>query len=100
MEQLVEQLERRVVEIGKWFEAERTEPAEVRIIREDVAEARGPAYDDSPAQILAPGGEWREPLNTSVWLRFQLERPSSWPVEDTALVASRFGTQPFERSGR
>lgn len=96
MEQLVELLERRVVELARWFEAEQGDPAQVRIVRHDGAEARLADYDDSGAPLLAHGGDWREPLNSTVWLRFQLERPASWPVEDTALVARRFGTQPMD----
>jgi alpha-mannosidase len=96
MELLAEQLERRVIELAKWLEAERGEPAEVRIVRTDAPEAGRPEYDDSRAPVLAPNGDWREALNTTVWLRFQLSRPESWPVEDTALVAQRFGTYPLE----
>jgi alpha-mannosidase len=55
-----------------------------------------PDFDDAQAPLLAPGGDWREPLNTTVWLRFNLCRPPAWSVDQTALVAQRFGTQPFE----
>ncbi len=96
MEQLVERLVRRVQELGQWVEAEHTEPAEVRIIREDTASARLPEYDASQAPLISPGGDWREALNQTVWLRFHMSRPASWPVEHTALVAQRFGTLPFE----
>src|SRR5258708_1728336 len=96
MELLVEQLDRRVTEIGRWLEAELGEPAEVRIVRADAAQVRSADYDDAGAPILAPGGDWREPVDTTVWLRFRLHRPDAWPVEDTALVAQRFGTQPIE----
>ncbi|HLZ30660.1 MAG TPA: glycoside hydrolase family 38 C-terminal domain-containing protein [Chloroflexota bacterium] len=96
MELLVEQLDRRVLEIGRWIEAEHGEPAEVRIIRADSAAARSAEYDDTRAPILAAGGDWREPVDTTVWLRFRLRRPDGWPVEDTALVAQRFGTHPME----
>lgn len=102
MELLVEQLRRRVAEIGEWLEAEHSEPAEVRLVRE---EGQGPRarfadYDDSTAAIVAPGGDWRESLNTTVWLRFRMRRPDAWPVEDTALFAQRFGTYPLEPSNR
>src|SRR5437868_5735863 len=100
MHLLVEQLDRRIAEIGRWLETERGEPAEVRIVRQDGARARDSSYDDSTAPMLAPGGDWREPLDTTVWLRFQLRRPDAWPVEDTALVAERFGTYPLEPSQR
>ena len=50
--------------------------------------------------MLAAGGDWREPVDTTVWLRFRLRRPDAWPVEDTALVAQRFGTYPLERGIR
>ena len=96
MELLVEQLDRRVTEIGRWLEAEQGEPAEVRIIREDAAQVRSAEYDDTHAPMLAAGGDWREPVDTTVWLRFRLRRPDGWPVEDTALVAQRFGTYPLE----
>jgi len=96
MELLVERLERRSLELNRWLELERGEPAEVRIVREDTLDARLPDYDDSQAPPLPQGGDWREPLNTTVWLRFRLRRPTSWPVEDTALVAQRFGTTPLE----
>jgi alpha-mannosidase len=100
MERLAERLALRSVEIGRWLELDRTEPAEVRIVREDVASARLPEFDDAQAPLLKPGGDWREALNTTVWLRFRLCRPSEWPVEDTALVAQRFGTQLIEPYGR
>ena len=100
MELLVEQLDRRVIEIGRWLEAEQGEPAEVRIIREDSAVARSAEYDDTHAPILTPGGDWREPVDTTVWLRFRLRRPDGWPVQDTALVAQRFGNYPLERGNR
>jgi alpha-mannosidase len=96
MERLVERLAQRALEVGRWVELDRGEPAEVRIIREDVASVRLAQYDDAQAPILAPGGDWREPLNTTVWLRFRLCRPAEWPVDQTALVAQRFGSQPFE----
>jgi alpha-mannosidase len=100
MQLLVEQLDRRVGELGGWLELERGEPAEVRIVRQDNRGARLPDYDDGGAPILAPGGDWREELNTTVWLRFRLRRPDGWPVEDTALVAQRFGTYPLEPKHR
>jgi alpha-mannosidase len=96
MELLVEQLDKRVAELGRWLEAEVGEPAEVRLVRQDVREARNADYDDSSATSLAAGGDWREPLDTTVWLRFRLRRPETWPVEDTALMAQRFGTYPLE----
>src|SRR5207244_13540856 len=103
MELLVERLARRGLELERWFELERSEPAEVRVVREDSLAARLPDYDDSQAPVLRPGGDWRAPLNTTVWLRFRLCRPASWPVPDTALVAERYGTYPLEpafRTGR
>src|SRR5207237_6572010 len=100
MQLLVEQLDRRVTEIGRWLEAEHGEPADVRIARQDGARARRADYDDSTAPVVAPGGDWREALNTTVWLRFQLRRPDAWPVEETALLAQRFGTYPLEPSLR
>ncbi len=100
MELLIEQLGRRVTEIGRWLEAESSEPAEVRIIREDVADARHAAYDDRTAALLGHGGDWREPLNTTLWLRFSLRRPDAWPAEHTALLVQRFGTYPLEPSLR
>jgi alpha-mannosidase len=100
MELLVERLERRGQELNRWLELERGEPAEVRIVRDDTLDARLPDYDDSQAPLLRPGGDWREPLNSTVWLRFRLHRPTSWPVEDTALVAQRFGNYPLEPGPR
>jgi hypothetical protein len=100
MELLVERLVRRGLELGRWFEIEQSEPAEVRIIREDTADARRVDFDDSHAPVLSPGGGWQEPLNSTVWLRFKLCRPADWPVPDTALVAQRFGNYPFEPGGR
>jgi hypothetical protein len=96
MERLVERLAQRAVEIGRWLEMERSAPAEVRVLRQDDLAARAPEFDDSQLPLLAPGGDWREPLNTTIWLRFRLRRPAEWPVEDTALVAQRFGTYPLE----
>jgi alpha-mannosidase len=96
MELLVERIVQRALEIGRWLEMEHSEPAEVRILREDVADPRRPDYDDRSAPVVAPGGDWREPPNTTVWLRFTLRRPANWPVADTALVAQRFGTYPLE----
>src|SRR5437762_5191578 len=100
MELLVEQLARRVAELGQWVSLQQGEPAEVRIVRQDDLAPRSPEYDDSQAPILAPGGDWREPLNTTVWLRFGLHRPDHWPVQDTALIAQRFGTSPLELINR
>jgi alpha-mannosidase len=96
MELLVEQLGRRVAEIGEWLEAEVGEPAEVRIVRQEGPPARFAEYDDRSAPLLAPGGDWRETLDTTIWLRFRLRRPDAWPVEDTALVVQRFGNYPLE----
>ena len=62
MELLVERLTRRGLELGRWLELERGEPAEVRVVREDSRAARLPDYDDSQAPVLRPGGDWREPL--------------------------------------
>src|SRR4051794_22802529 len=80
MQLLVEQLERRIVELGRWLVCDRTEVADV---------------PEAPA-----GGAWQAPLNTSVWLQFTLRRPDAWPVEDTALVAERFGTHPLDSNQR
>jgi alpha-mannosidase len=96
MERLTERLAQRALEVARWLELERTEPAEVRIVRRDVPSARMPDFDDVHAPMLTPGGDWREQLNTTVWLRFRLCRPTGWPVEETALVAQRFGTYPLE----
>jgi alpha-mannosidase len=100
MERLAERLALRAMEIGRWLELDRSEPAEVRIVREDVASARLPDFDDTHAPVLLPGGDWREALNTTVWLRFRLCRPADWPIPETALVAERFGSQPMEPYGR
>src|SRR5712692_174248 len=100
MELLVEQLDKRVAEIGRWLEAEIGEPAEVRIVRQDDRRARQADFDDSTSESLAPGGDWREPLDTTVWLRFNLRRPDKWPVEHTALIVQRFGTYPLEQINR
>src|SRR6266851_7739374 len=100
MQLLVEQLGKRVAEIGRWIEAEVGEPAEVRVVRQEFGRARDSAYDDAREPILAPGGDWREPLDTTVWLRFRLRRPDSWPVADTALMAQRFGNYPLEPTNR
>jgi alpha-mannosidase len=100
MQLLVEQVERRVAELARWITSERGEPAEVRIVRNASADARLPDVDDGSAQLLKPGGDWREPLNSTVWLRFRLVRPDHWPVADTALVAERFGTLPMESEKR
>jgi alpha-mannosidase len=96
MEQLVEQLVRRGRELDRWLEIDRSAPAEVRLVRADLDAARVPDFDDSSASLLAPGSAWCEALNQTVWLRFQLTRPADWPVQDTALVARRFGTQPLD----
>jgi alpha-mannosidase len=100
MQLLVEQLERRVAELSRWLEAEQGPPAEVRILRGAGDEARLPDFDDRQAPILAPDGDWREALNSTVWLRWRLRRPADWPVEDTALIAQRFGTYPVESERR
>ena len=100
MELLVEQLRRRVTELGMWLNAAQTDPADIRIVRDDSLSARLPDYDDSRSPLLAAGGGWREPLNTTVWLRFNLSRPLDWPVQDTALIAQRFGTYPVEFTNR
>src|SRR5437667_4334624 len=84
-----------------WLEAEHGEPAQVRIVRQDSsARVRSADYDDGSAPTLAAGADWREALNTTVWLRFRLRRPNAWPVEETALIAQRFGTYPLEPSIR
>jgi hypothetical protein len=54
MELLVERLERRSLELNRWLELERGEPAEVRIVRDDTLDARLPDYDDSQAPPLRP----------------------------------------------
>src|SRR6185436_6561609 len=86
MQLLVEQLERRLAELGRYLELEHGEPAEVRLV------------DDGA--LVAPGEEWRAGLNSTVGLRFALRRPDHWPVENTALVAQRFGTYPLEPNPR
>ena len=58
MELLVEQLEQRVLELGRWLEAEHGEPAEARIGRQDSLSAGRLDVDDRHAPILAPGGDW------------------------------------------
>jgi hypothetical protein len=97
MRLLIEQLERRVAELGRWLELEQTPPVSVRVV------GRGPRAlpiddedDDASAPSLDAAAGWREPLNTTVWLRFQCTRPEAWPAEDTALIARRFGTYPME----
>src|SRR5262249_2964767 len=95
-----QQVERRVAELARWITAERGEPAEVRIVRNASADARLPDFGDGSAPLLKPGGDWREPLNSTGWLRFRLVRPDHWPVADTALVAGRFGTLPMESEKR
>jgi alpha-mannosidase len=95
MELLVEQLHSRVAELGAYLELEHGPPADVRIIDRDEPAARLPDFDDSAAAVL--GSDWREPTDAIRWLRFQLSRPAHWPVEDTALVAERFGTLPIEQ---
>jgi alpha-mannosidase len=96
MELLVEQLERRVAELSVWRESEQGPPAEVRLIREDVPDARLPDFDDAVAPVLVPGSDWREPTGAVRWLRFRLSRPEEWPADETALLAQRFGTLPPE----
>jgi len=93
---LLEQLQRRLVEIAAAIQQETTPPAAVRILRTADTAARRPAFPDADAPLLEPGGGWREPVDTIVWLRFGLSRPPDWPVEHTALVAQRFGTSPRE----
>src|SRR5712691_4467781 len=100
MELLVEQLEKRVAEIGRWLEAEVGEPADVKIVRLDDRRARFADFDDANAEAMAVGGDWREPLDTTVWLRVNLRRPENWPGEDTALIVQRFGTYPLELINR
>jgi alpha-mannosidase len=100
MQLLVEQLQRRVLELETWLDAELAPPAAVRVIRSADPDARRPDYDDSQAPRLEPGGDWREAINTTVWLRFHLRRPEAWPVADTALQAQRFGTYPGEATRR
>src|SRR5437660_1182951 len=100
MQLLLEQLRRRVHELEAWLEAGAGPLAEVRITRNTDRDARRPDYDDSQAPRLTPGGDWREAINTTVWLRFELRRPDAWRVADTALLAQRFGTYPAEDTGR
>src|SRR5438045_2347901 len=100
MQLLVEQVEKRTAELLRYAYVERTEPAHVRIVRDASVEARKPDFDDSAAAVLEPGGDWREPINSVVWLRFKLQRPEHWPVDETALVAERFGTLPLEFQNR
>src|SRR6266545_1863401 len=100
MQLLVEQLDRRVAELSRWLEAEVGPPAEVRLVRDVGDEACLPDFDDRQAPVLAPDGDWREALNSTVWLRFRARRPDSWPVDDTALIAQRFGTYPIESERR
>jgi alpha-mannosidase len=97
---LVEQLRHRLVELDQWLALARTEPAEVRLVRIDDPDVRLPDFDDRDAPLLEPGGDWREPLGGTVWLRFMLRRPTSWPASETALVAEHFGTQPLARQPR
>jgi hypothetical protein len=100
MQLLLEQLRRRVVELENWLDAELGPSAEIRIVRNADRDARRPDYDASHAPRLTPGGDWREAINTSVWLRFRLRRPYAWPVAETALLAQRFGTYPGEATRR
>lgn len=96
MDLLLEQLRRRLREVGRYREAEVGLPARVRIVRRDDDEPGRPDFPDADAPLLEPGGDWREPTDSTVWLRFGLQRPTDWPVEHTALVAQRFGTYPRE----
>ncbi|GAC1316625.1 MAG: alpha-mannosidase [Chloroflexota bacterium] len=100
MERLVEQLERRIAELAVWRESAHGPAAEVRIIRGGSTDAKRPDFDDHDAPLLEASGAWHEPLNTTVWLRFQLSRPDDWPINETALVAQRFGTYPMETMTR
>ncbi|HEY2594147.1 MAG TPA: alpha-mannosidase, partial [Chloroflexota bacterium] len=100
MELLAEQLARRGRELERWLEIERGPAAEVRLVRDGGDAARWPDFDDSAAPILAAGGDWREPLNQTVWLRFSLTRPPQWAAQDTVLIAHRFGTLPMEPASR
>lgn len=94
MDLLLEQLRRRLVEIGQYLEREAGPPADVRIVRAVGPEARLPEFDDTAAPLLEHGGAWSETTNATVWLRFHLQRPPAWPKSETALVAQRFGTTP------
>src|SRR5438094_8045650 len=100
MQLLVEQLDRRVTELSRWLEAEVGPPAEVRLVRGVGDEARLPDFDDRQAPVLAPDGDWREALNSTLWLRFRARRPGSWPGADTALIAQAFRTYPTESAPR
>src|SRR5947207_14467489 len=100
MDLLVEHLQRRVAELARWLDAEQGPPARVRLVRADDPRARHPDYDDRAAPLLEPGGDWREPLDTTRWLRWRLTRPADWPPEDTALPLQRFGTSPPEPAAR
>ena len=68
MDLLIEQLARRVAELGEWREVDHSPPAEVRVLRGDHVDARLPGFDDSGAPVLPPGGDWREPTGATVWL--------------------------------
>ncbi|HET6319388.1 MAG TPA: hypothetical protein VFG86_23265, partial [Chloroflexota bacterium] len=96
MQLVVEQLQRRAAELERWLNAEVGPPADVRIVRDVAGAASAPAFDDHDAPLLRPGGDWREPVNSTVWLRFRLRRPDAWPASETALRAERFGTLPVE----
>ena len=96
MELLVEQLLSRGAELAEYLEHEQGPPAEVRVIQRDEPAASRPDFDDSAAPLL--GSDWREPTDAIRWLRFRLSRPSNWPIDETALVAQRFGTLPVEQS--
>src|SRR5438552_19011170 len=95
---LVERLVRRGLELRRWLDVERGEPAEVRMVRERNPAARLPDFDDSQAPLLKPGGDWRVAVDTTVWLRFHMQRPSDWPVAVPDLVAERLGRQRLEPS--
>lgn len=96
MEYLLEQLERRVREVGMWLHRERGGPADVRLVREDRAEAHLPEFDDRDCPLLLPGSAWAEPIDATRWLRFRLSRPAEWPMEETALVAEHFALAPSD----
>ena len=48
---LVQRLAQPSAEVGRWLEVDRTEPAEVRIVRHATSAARLPDYDDRGAPL-------------------------------------------------
>ncbi|MBV9543945.1 MAG: alpha-mannosidase [Chloroflexi bacterium] len=99
MDLLLEQLRRRVLELGRYLEAELGPPATVRIVRQTGDAPRATDFDDFQAPVLQLRDAWAEPVNSTVWLRFRLQRPAGWQPDETVLIAQRFGTQPREPTG-